>query len=84
MKKLAALLLEGTIVFTGLVLADSRPAHAYLDPGTGSYALQVAIASVFGALFSVKLFWGNILGTIRRVAVNRVRPGKAGQHSHTS
>ena len=65
MKKLAVLILEGVALFAGLLLADSRPAHAYLDPGTGSYALQVAIAGVFGALFSVKMFWSQITGKVR-------------------
>ncbi len=68
MKKSITLLLESAVVLTGVLLADSRPAHAYLDPGTGSYALQVTIAGVFGALFSVKMFWSNIVAAIRRIA----------------
>jgi hypothetical protein len=36
------------------------PAHAYLDPGTGSYLLQVALAALVGTLFAVRLFWGRI------------------------
>ena len=39
-----------------------REAHAYLDPGTGSYVLQILIASLFGALFMLKMFWGRIAG----------------------
>jgi len=39
-----------------------REAHAYLDPGTGSYILQVLIAGLFGALFMLKVFWGRIVG----------------------
>jgi len=35
-------------------------AHAYLDPGTGSYALQMVLAGVAAALFVVKLFWVKI------------------------
>jgi hypothetical protein len=35
-------------------------ADAYLDPGTGSVILQMAIAGVVGGLFAVKLFWGRI------------------------
>ena len=34
--------------------------YAYLDPGTGSYILQVAIAGVLGGLYALKLFWKNI------------------------
>ena len=39
-----------------------RKAHAYLDPGTGSYILQILIAGLFGALFMLKVFWGRIVG----------------------
>lgn len=34
-----------------------RPAHAYVDPGSGSYAMQIGLASALTALFSVKMFW---------------------------
>jgi hypothetical protein len=37
-----------------------RDAHAYLDPGTGSYILQVALAAVVGIGFAIKLSWGRI------------------------
>ena len=39
-----------------------REAHAYLDPGAGSYILQILIAGLFGALFVLKVFWGRIVG----------------------
>lgn len=35
-------------------------AHAYLDPGTGSYVFQIVIASVLGAAFAIKTFWFRI------------------------
>ena len=56
-----------------LLLAASRPAQAYLDPGSGSYSLQVAVAGVFGALFSLKLFWRRIAGAVRGWAPLRTR-----------
>lgn len=51
---------EAALVFCGVFLAGSGTAHAYIDPGSGSYVLQVAIATLFGALFSVKVFWHKI------------------------
>jgi hypothetical protein len=39
-----------------------REAYAYLDPGTGSYILQILIAGLFGVLFMLKVFWGRIVG----------------------
>lgn len=36
------------------------PAHAYLDPGTGSYIFQILIATFAGAIFAIKMFWNNL------------------------
>jgi len=33
------------------------PAHAYLDPGTGSYLFQIMLASLIGAAFAIKTYW---------------------------
>ena len=35
-------------------------AHAYLDLTTGSYVVQVVVASALGVLFAVKTYWNNI------------------------
>ncbi|GMR11351.1 MAG: hypothetical protein BMS9Abin28_2181 [Anaerolineae bacterium] len=37
----------------------ARPAR-YLDPGSGSYLLQLLIASALGAAFAVRLYWTRI------------------------
>jgi len=37
-----------------------QPAYAYLDPGTGSYVLQLLIAAIVGMIFGIKTFWNNI------------------------
>lgn len=42
------------------LLAATAPAHAYLDPGTGSILLQGLIAAVAGGLVAVKLYWGKV------------------------
>jgi len=35
-------------------------AHAYLDPGSGSFILQMLVAGLLGALFYVKTTWERI------------------------
>ena len=40
--------------------------HAYLDPGTGSMALQMLMAGVVGALSIARLYWRQIKGFVRR------------------
>jgi len=49
-------------VFAGMLTAVVFPpqAFAYLDPGTGSYVLQIAAAVFFGGIFVVKTFWNRI------------------------
>lgn len=36
-----------------------RPA-AYLDPGSGSYLLQLLVAAVLGIGLAVRMYWGRI------------------------
>jgi len=44
----------------GLGLCYAAPAHAYLDPGTGSIILQGLIATIAGALMAGRLYWQRI------------------------
>jgi hypothetical protein len=50
----------------GLVLIP-HTAHAYLDPGTGSYILQMIIAGILGAAFTIKMFWIRIKGFFEKM-----------------
>lgn len=42
------------------LLATTTPAHAYLDPGTGSMLLQLLLGGVGGALVVGKLYWARL------------------------
>jgi len=39
---------------------------AYLDPGTGSYLLQLALAGALGASYAVRHFWARLKGLVSR------------------
>jgi hypothetical protein len=52
------------IAISDLIL---RSAHAYLDPGSGSYLLQLLIAGALGAAFALRMFWGRIKGFFSRI-----------------
>lgn len=41
---------------------------AYLDPGSGSYLLQLLLAALFGGLFAIRMSWGRIKAFFRRLA----------------
>lgn len=47
------------------VLLLPAPGHAYVDPGTGSYALQMALAGFFALLFAGKSLWRSLSQRLR-------------------
>jgi hypothetical protein len=44
-------------------LAVPSEAYAYIDPGSGSFLLQVLIASLLTVSFIIKTWWRNIKAT---------------------
>ncbi|MFO7610661.1 MAG: hypothetical protein R6X35_15995 [Candidatus Krumholzibacteriia bacterium] len=51
------------LLAAALLLAPAA-AHAYIDPGTGSFVIQGVIAAVVGAGVALKMFWGRITGAL--------------------
>ena len=49
-----------------LTVCAVEPAYAYLDPGTGNIILQAILATVAGALVSLKLYGQKILIFFKR------------------
>jgi len=51
------------ILNTGNIAMElfARPS-SYLDPGSGSYLLQLLIAGALGALFALRLYWSRVKG----------------------
>ncbi len=43
-----------------------RTKQAYLDPGSGSYLLQLLIAGLLGGMFAIRASWGKIKNFFRR------------------
>jgi len=42
------------------IFSYTGPAHAYLDPGTGSIILQLLLGGVAGGLVIIKLYWARL------------------------
>ena len=60
---------RGTVILGLALLALVTPsrAHAYIDPGSGSYLFQLLIAGALGTLYGLKHYWKKIrsfLGSI--------------------
>ena len=50
-----------------LLAIAERPAEAYVDPGSASYILQLAMAALLGGLFVVRTYWSRLVTAIRSV-----------------
>ncbi|MFC2166584.1 hypothetical protein ACFLQZ_01310 [Acidobacteriota bacterium] len=50
-----------------LFLFLSKNVYAYLDPGTGSYLIQVLLAAVVGIGVAYRFFWGKIKATFKKI-----------------
>jgi hypothetical protein len=60
------ILLRVVLLSIPIFLLCYQNAYAYLDPGTGSYILQVVMAVFLGAIFTIKVYWQKILGLFRK------------------
>ena len=60
----------GPIVYCLIIVQFfvTLPVLAYLDPGTGSYLLQILIASAVGALFAIKPFFTKMKEMFAKIA----------------
>ena len=61
--------MKGLHIFVLVLLIVFCPARAlaYLDPGTGSYVVQLVIAGAVSALFAVKIFWKGLKDKISNI-----------------
>ncbi len=52
-------------VLGNMLYNPSGEQAAYLDPGSGSFILQLVIASAVGLLFVLRGYWSRFLGIFR-------------------
>jgi hypothetical protein len=57
--------LASLILVPIIFIITTVEAQAYFDPGTGSQLLQLLLASLFGALFTIKTYWLKIKSFIK-------------------
>jgi len=50
----------GSVAVFGVLVVFSAPAYAYIDPGTGSYLLQLLVAGALGASVALKIYWNQL------------------------
>ncbi len=55
-------------------LSLPSPAQAaYIDPGTGSFILQLVAGAVLASLITVKAFWSQVKALVKRPATGKER-----------
>jgi hypothetical protein len=57
------------LVVFSLTLPDH--AYGYIDPGTGSYFLQLVLAALLGSLYAVKVYWKKIRSFFKNIFSKR-------------
>jgi hypothetical protein len=62
-----------------LLIVFSTPAKAYIDPGSGSYMLQILLAGFLAFIYSVKLSWKRIKTAAANYVSNNRRTGTRGE-----
>lgn len=55
------------IIIITLLLIIPFNAYAYVDLGTGSFIIQIVIATIAGFLFSTKIHWAKFKSKIQRL-----------------
>jgi len=61
-----------------LFLVFTSQADAYLDPGTGSYVLQIVAAAFLAGTVLIKGFWGNIKDVIDKLFMRKGKNSENG------
>ena len=72
----------GLIAFVSFVAAF-EPAHAYLDPGSVSLAIQAIVAALAGAALTWKHWYWRLRSFLRRDRKSEPSAGDSGRGSRT-
>ena len=59
-----------------LILCSVSKAHAYIDPGTGSYIIQVVIGVLLGAAYALKVYWEKVRAYFSKIFSKRTKSDK--------
>ena len=52
--------LQNILILTVILICFPQSGFCYIDPGTGSFVLQMIAAAFLGALVMIKIFWNKI------------------------
>ena len=55
------------LVIIALLIAAVAPAYAYIDAGSGSYVIQMAMAGILAMVFTIKMSWQRVKASAARL-----------------
>lgn len=58
------------LFFSLLFLLVPQKVQAYLDPGTGSFIIQIIVGGGLGLAFLIKKYWSNLIALITKKLKN--------------
>jgi hypothetical protein len=67
----------GAVFLAYFLLVLAPAAHAYLDPGSGSFLFQLLIGGLVGAAVTVRAYWGRIRAFFTRRSARKDSSGSA-------
>ena len=65
MRLIAETFISFVFFFVAWIGFCSQPAHAYLDPGTGSFMVQLLIGGFLAGVATIKLWWSKVVTMIK-------------------
>ncbi|PIR06611.1 MAG: hypothetical protein COV55_03750 [Candidatus Komeilibacteria bacterium CG11_big_fil_rev_8_21_14_0_20_36_20] len=74
---------KSNLIFLSLFfLLVTKTAHAYLDPGSGSFIFQIIIAGLLSGAFAIKMYFKKIKKLFTRI-FNRKKTDYEEEHKET-
>ncbi|MFT5919303.1 MAG: hypothetical protein ACI9FU_001111 [Granulosicoccus sp.] len=65
MNKFIGMSIKPLLLLVAAMLCCVPSTFAYLDPGSGSYIVQMIIAAALGGFYAIRLYWAKILNFIK-------------------
>jgi hypothetical protein len=74
-------IIVASFMLVSVVLLSPGVSHAYIDPGTTSYVLQIIIAFFVGVIIAIKSFWLQIKAFFTRTPADKNKETKKHESS---
>lgn len=68
-------------ILTAICLLLARPAHAYVDPGTGGMLIQLITGGVAGLGVLLRLYWRRLRGALTIAGARAGEPASGDQRT---